>query len=213
MSPAAAAQGLPPAVAGRAFLRDGTEVWVRPVQPADRELVQQFVQNVSLDTLEERYFAAIRPSAAGEAITAPGGPDDRLCLLVLADRSGYVSVLGVGEYVRSPPQGPLAEVAFLVGEPFRGLGIASLLLARLSRAAPAFGIRRFVARVRRANPEMLEVFRASGLSFTEGHEGDEVDVVFPVGAAGRRRGRGGGVIGPARETRRQGPRRVHSAAA
>ena len=146
---------LPPAVAGPAFLRNGAEVWVRPVRPEDRDLVDRFVRTVSLDALEERYFAAVRPSTAEEEIVAPAEADDRLCLLVLGDQGRWVGILGVGEYVRTTQGSPLAEVAFLVSEPFRGLGIATLLLARLARAARAYGIVRFVARVRNQNPEML----------------------------------------------------------
>lgn len=171
---------LPPAVVGPAFLQDGTEVWVRPAQPADRDLVERFVGTVSLDALEERYFTALRPSGVPKEGCAPSRPEDRLSLLVLGERGTSVSILGVGEYVRTADRSALAEVAFLVAEPFRGLGIASLLLARLARAARTYGIVRFVARVRSENPEMLEVFRASGFPFTEQRLQDEVDVVFPI---------------------------------
>jgi len=171
---------LPPAVAGPAFLRNGAEVWVRPVRPEDQDLVDRFGRTVSLDGLEERYFAAVRPATAEEEVVATAPVDDRLCLIVLGDQGRWVGILGVGEYVRTSPGSPLAEVAFLVSEPFRGLGIATLLLARLARAARAYGIVRFVARVRNQNPEMLEVFRTSGLPFTEERVEDEVDVVFPI---------------------------------
>jgi GNAT superfamily N-acetyltransferase len=177
-------RSLPPAVAGRAFLRDGTEVWVRPVHEADRDLVNEFVNAVSFDALELRYFEAIRPSAAREEIVEPHSPDDRLCLLVLGERTERVAVLGVGEYATVGGNRQLAEVAFLVAEPFRGRGIASLLLARLARAAGSFGIERFVARVRDDNPEMLEVFRGTGIPLSERREGDEVDVIFPIAPRG-----------------------------
>jgi GNAT superfamily N-acetyltransferase len=171
---------LPPAVVGPAFLQDGTEVWVRPVQPADRDLVERFLGTVSLDALEERYFPAIRSPRTLEERPVPPTAEDRLCLLVLGESGRSVSVLGAGEYVRTAERSTLAEVAFLVAEPYRGLGIASLLLARLARAARTFGVARFVARVRSENPEMLEVFRSSGFPFTEQRLADEVDVVFPI---------------------------------
>jgi acetyltransferase len=171
---------LPPAVAGPAFLRDGTEVWVRPAQSSDRDLVLDLLERESPDALKQRYFSALRPGRAGEELLAPSVPEDRLCLLVLGDRSDRVVVLGVGEYARLGPGSSVAEVAFLVGAPYRGRGIATLLLARLARAALAFGIRRFEARIRAENPEMLEVFRGSGLPFTEETGEDEVDVLIPL---------------------------------
>jgi len=173
--------GLPPAVAGPAFLRDGTEVWVRPVRPTDDDLVRGFVEEESPESLERRYFSAIRPARVEEAIVRASRPEDRLCLLVLGERAERLAVLGVGEYARSPDDASVAEVAFLVAEAFRGRGIATLLLARLARAARGYGIVRFEARVLPENPEMLEVFRGSGLAVEEASSDGEVDVSIPLG--------------------------------
>jgi GNAT superfamily N-acetyltransferase len=173
--------GLPPAVAGPSFLRDGTEVWVRPVRADDDVLVRAFVRASSFESLEERYFAGIRPSVAEAEIVTPGAPESRLCLLALGQAAGEVAILGVGEYVRCGPASSLAEVAFLVAEGYRGRGVASLLLARLARAARAFGIARFAASVRPENPEMLEVFHASGFPYREERLADEIEIVFPIG--------------------------------
>jgi RimJ/RimL family protein N-acetyltransferase len=176
---------LPPAVAGPAFLSDGTEVWVRPVQASDRDIVLDLLER---EAPEPRHFVTARPTLAQEEILAPSSPDDRLCLLVLGDRPDRVAVLGMGEYARTRTGSPVAEVAFLVGGPFRDQGIATLLLARLARAALAFGIQRFEARVRAENPEMLEVFRGTGVPFTEESAEGEVDLLIPlapeVGASG-----------------------------
>jgi len=173
--------GLPPAVAGPAFLRDGTEVWVRPVHPSDDDLVRGFVEQESPESLERRYFSAIRPSRVEEAIVRSSRPEERLCLVVLGERAERLAVLGVGEYARSPDDPSVAEVAFLVAEAFRGRGIATLLLARLARAARGYGIVRFEARVLPENPEMLEVFRGSGLPVEEASSDGEVDVSIPLG--------------------------------
>jgi GNAT superfamily N-acetyltransferase len=206
---------LPPAVAGPAFLRDGTEVWVRPVQASDGELVRDFLEQETAESLEMRFFSAIRPFLAQEEIVRPSLPDDRLCLVVLGDRTDQVSVLGVGEYVRLAAGSAVAEVAFLVAGPFRGRGIATLLLARLARAARAFGIVRFEARVRSENPEMLEVFRGSGLPFHEESAEGEVDVLIPLGpepngtgAAGATTGGSVGSMGTATPRRPAGSSRL-----
>lgn len=171
---------LPPAVTGPAFLRDGTEVWVRGAQPTDRDLVLDLLEREALESPEGS--APLRsPTLLGQReILEPAAPQDRLCLLVLGDVSGRVRALGVGEYARPRPASTVAEIAFLVAGPFRGRGIATLLLARLARAAQAFGIVRFEARIRAENPEMLEVFRGSGFPFTEEPAEGEVDVLIPL---------------------------------
>jgi GNAT superfamily N-acetyltransferase len=171
---------LPPAVAGAAFLRDGTEVWVRPALPSDYDLIFDLLERESPTALEQRYFRAIRPEAEEGGTPAVSKPGDRLCLLVLGDRTARLAVLGLGEYLRLGTDAQAAEVSFLVAAPFRGRGIASLLLARLARAARAFGVVRFEARVLSDNSEMLEVFRGSGLPFTERTAPGEVDVVIPL---------------------------------
>jgi RimJ/RimL family protein N-acetyltransferase len=168
---------LPPAVAGPAFLSDGAEVWVRPVQASDRDIVLDLLER---EAPEPRRLATARPALTQEEILAPASPDERLCLLVLGDHPDRVAVLGLGEYVRPSAGSPVAEVAFLVGGPFRDQGIATLLLARLARAALAFGIQRFEARVRAENPEMLEVFRGTGVAFTEEPADGEVDLLIPL---------------------------------
>jgi GNAT superfamily N-acetyltransferase len=150
------------------------------VQSADRELVREFLEQESPDSLEMRYFSAVRPVLAQEEIVRSTPPDDRLCLLALGDPADRVTVLGVGEYARTRPGSTVAEVAFLVATPYRGRGIATLLLARLARAARAFGILRFEARVRSENPDMLEVFRGSGLPLHESVAEGEVDVEIPL---------------------------------
>ncbi|HTT16702.1 MAG TPA: GNAT family N-acetyltransferase [Thermoplasmata archaeon] len=197
---------LPPAVAGPGFLRDGTELWIRPYHEVDRELVARFVRGLHPEALELRFFSAVRPSVAEEEIVAPSEPSDRLCLLALGESTDRVSLIGVGEYARVTGRSPLAEVAFLVTEEFRGEGVASLLLARLARAARAFGIRRFVARIRSGNTEMLEVFRATGLPYSEERVEDEVDVVVPVDGLGGPRAR------PVPRRSRRAPRGVPAAA-
>lgn len=178
-------QDFPPIVAGRSILRDGTEVWVRPVRQEDRGLVHEFVSQLSPDALALRYFAAVRPSVAEEEIASPDVPNDRLRLLVLGESAGAVGILGIGEYARTRPGSTLGEVAFLVAEPSRGRGVASLLLARLARSAWASGMRRFVARIRAGNAEILELFRANGVPLTAERIDDEVDVIFPLRPSGK----------------------------
>lgn len=165
---------VPATVAGPAFLRDGTEVWIRPVQEGDRGLVREFLRREPAEALALRYFAAIRPDLAEAEIVSPATPDERLCLVVLENRTEDVTVLGVGEYARTAPG--VAEVAFLVAGRYRGRGIATLLLARLARAARTAGIVRFEARVGEDNPGMLDVVRGSGLAFTERAVDGEVEV-------------------------------------
>lgn len=171
---------LPPAVEGPAFLQDGTQVWIRPPQPADRDLVRDFADREGMETLDERYFSTMRAAVATAQVGPPPSPADRLCLLVLGDRGDRVTVLGVGEYVRERPGSEVAEFALLVAGSFRGHGVATLLLARLARAARGCGILSFDARVPIENHEMLQVLRGSGLPYSERPAESDVHFLIPL---------------------------------
>lgn len=174
-----------------AFLRDGTEVWVRPILLSDRDMVHELLASETVDTLESRFFGAVRPEVAEEEIARPCG-EDRLCLLVLGERAGHPAILGVGEYVTTPGAAATVEVDFLVATPFRRRGIATLLLHRLGRAAAESGITRCTARVRPENLEMLGVFRRSGWPERERTEAGEVlvDMALPTAPGPPRASRG-----------------------
>jgi len=171
---------LPPAVAGPAFLRDGTEVWVRSFHADDRDLVRDFLGREGTGGLEPRHFALVRAPRTEGSGPVTASPAERLTLVVLGDRADHVALLGVGEYARLRSDSPVAEVAFLVAADFRDRGVASLLLARLARAALAYGLLRFEVRFRAENPEMLELFRGSGLPLSERPAEGEVEVFIPL---------------------------------
>ncbi len=167
---------------GPAFLRDGTEVWVREAQEEDRPLLAEFLARASAEALASTVFPTSRPELGAAEVAAASRADEALGLLVLGDRAGGVAVLGLGRYAREEARGATAEVTFLVDDAYRDRGIPMLLLARLARAARAFGIRQFEARVRPDNPGMLEVFRTSGFPIAERPDADEVAVLVPIGS-------------------------------
>ncbi|HTS32332.1 MAG TPA: GNAT family N-acetyltransferase [Thermoplasmata archaeon] len=153
---------LPTGVEGTAALRNGSEVLVRAAQPRDRELVEVFAQGLSRDALRLRFFTVTRPESVPGEVLTPGTVGDRLSLLIFRQDGPDLHIIGHGEYVRVGPGSPTAEIAFLVADGYRHLGVATLLLRRLARAARVFGIREFLAEVLPENPDMIEVFRSSG---------------------------------------------------
>jgi protein lysine acetyltransferase len=166
----------PAGVVGSSFLADATEVWIRPVQSSDRDLVRSFLASLSPSSLAERYFEAIRPEVAERSILSATSAPGRLCLLALADVDDEVRLLGIGEFATQPSDPSVAEVAFLVAEGSRGAGVASRLFARLARAARAAGVRTFEARVLEGNTEMIAVLRTSGRPYIQLESGGEIDL-------------------------------------
>ncbi len=153
---------LPPGVEGPAVLRDGTPIYVRAARPEDLRAVAAFATGLSADALALRFFTAARPDAVAREALVEAAVGERLSLLALREGAPESEVVGQGEYVRTAPHRPSAEVAFLVAERYRHRGLATVLLHRLARAARLFGIREFEADVLPENGEMLDVFRRAG---------------------------------------------------
>jgi GNAT superfamily N-acetyltransferase len=73
-------------------------------------------------------------------------------------------VIGDGRYFADKEGKPeRAELGFLIAEPYRGRGIATLLLSHLARIAQQAGLSAFEADVLAYNAPMLAVFERSGL--------------------------------------------------
>lgn len=176
----AADAALPPAVAGPAFLPDGTEVWVRPVQEQDRELLTEFAQQdaPARSGLRPAVDASIPPTVE-DGLPSLGAPS-RCCLLVLGETAGRITLLGIGEYARLRRDPTVAQVTVRVAGTYRGRGIASLLLARLSRAALTSRIRSFEALPQGSDPELLEVFRGETVPFAAASREPEGPWVIPL---------------------------------
>ncbi len=173
---------LPTGVEGAARLRDGAEVLVRAALPRDRELLDVFAHGLSRDALRLRFFRSVRPeSVPGEALME-GSVGDRLSLLIFRHDGPDLHIIGHGEYVRTAPTSPSAEVAFLVADGYRHLGVAALLLRHLARAARVFGIRQFEAEVLPENPDMIEVFRGAGFEPRVRWSGRSFLVTFSLSA-------------------------------
>ena len=88
-----------------------------------------------------------------------------VALVAVLPKDGNDEIVGGGRYIRSGASGTgqKAEVAFLVTDPFQGLGIASRIFKHLVAIAREAGITQFEAEVLPANEAMLKVFTRSGI--------------------------------------------------
>lgn len=165
---------------GSGRLRDGTLVYVRRARPTDLGIVVDFVRRVSPESIEQRYFSAVRPESIGSEILELRDGVNRLSLLEYVELPDRCELIGHGEYIRDGPRAPMAEVAFLVADAYHHQGAATLLLDRLARAARDQGVHQFRAIVLPENLDMLFVFRNSGFPYAEEHRRDCVNVTLSI---------------------------------
>jgi acetyl coenzyme A synthetase (ADP forming)-like protein len=156
-------------------LRDGSTVHVRPIRTDDGVGIRAFLDALSPDSLEFRFF---------------GIPDltwvTNWSLDVdYADRFGLVVETGTparivahAAYLRTDAE--RAEVAFMVADEMQGFGISTTLLAHLAAVAEQQGITTFTAEVRASNHRMIDVFRESGFPVEVRSAPDAIHVEFPT---------------------------------
>jgi acyl-CoA synthetase (NDP forming)/GNAT superfamily N-acetyltransferase len=148
-------------------MSDGRIAVIRQLESGDRAALQSLHDDVSDDAFRLRFFTAGRASghAYVEHLFASG---DAICLVaILNDRI-------VAAATAEPLDPTSAEIAFLVADSERGLGLGSLLVEHLTARCRDAGIDRLVAEVLWENRLMLEVFDNAGFGCTRTDEGDMV---------------------------------------
>jgi GNAT superfamily N-acetyltransferase len=155
-------------------------VRIRPVRPTDREAVKEFLQHLSRESIELRFFSSVSSEVVlAEVLAEPPSPG-RLSLLMETVDPTPGAVVGHAEYARSPAEPTRAEMAFLVADDRQGLGAGTLLLWELAREARGAGIRTLEAIVLTENQAMLEVFTGAGFPHTITSEGPESRMALDI---------------------------------
>ncbi len=138
-------------------LRDGGTAHLRPILPADADLLRRFHGRLSDETIYNRFFSLYREIS-----------DRDVERFTVVDHYGRVALIatigtemvGVVRYERIGPAE--AEVAFNIEDAHQGRGLGSVFLEHIAAAARERGIARFVADVLPDNRKMLRVFSDAG---------------------------------------------------
>lgn len=150
-------------------LRDGRPIWLRAIEPTDRDALREGLHHLSPASAYYRFF---RPK---HDLTEPEldyftNVDFRrhVALVAMLEEDGQRVPVGTARYiVEHPGEGAdSAEIAFVVDDPHQGLGVGSVLLRHLARIGRETGLPCFHASVLRDNRSMLSVFAKSGLPMT-----------------------------------------------
>ena len=169
-------------------LRDQRTVTLRAVRPDDKGLIIDGLNNVSAESIYRRFLMTkkeITPQGLKQATEVDFV--NVVALVAVVEKEGNARIAGGGRYIRTGPSGggQRAEVAFLVGDAFQGLGIASRIFKHLVAIARDSGITQFEAEVLPSNEAMFKVFARSGLPLTRTATRDTVNVVMELTRNGR----------------------------
>ena len=166
-------------------LKDGTAVTIRAIRRDDRGRLLEAFSNLERESIYTRFFSFKKGLTDKDLDQFTDVDFHRVVALVVttgtADRE---TLIAGGRYISDEAQGPCrsAELAFTTEEDYQGRGIASLLLAHLTRIAREQGVSQFEADVLAGNRPMLNVFGHSGLPMRTQHEHGVVHVTLSLDA-------------------------------
>ena len=165
---------------GTLTLRDGTVVRVRPIQADDVDRLIAFHGRLSPEAIAYRYFSPVpRLSTARATWLTHVDYVNRMALVATTGQQGDdEQIIGVVRYERIGED--VAEVAFLVEDPWQGHGIATQLLYRLAEYGRQHGFVHFLAEMMSTNNRMRGVIRGAGFPFTSTYQNGVIDAVLDI---------------------------------
>jgi GNAT superfamily N-acetyltransferase len=160
---------------GSVTLRDGTPIVVRPVDPSDRELLEEGFQRLSERSRYQRFFRVIERLR-----------DEELDFFVDVDHDQHEAVgaltedgargLGIARYIRLAPHSPAAEVAIVVADDAQGNGLGRILMEELAERARANGVQRFIAQTGAGNRPFRRLMEHLGPTRVLAVEGGTIEL-------------------------------------
>lgn len=154
----------------------GPPLYVRPLQPQDAPLIEEFVRRLSPEDRRFRFFAALHGLDHKSAARLCQLDYDRELALIVTPTQGGKDILGVARF-HADPDNMEAEFAIAVRSDQQKQGIGYALLSTLSEIAAARGIKRLWGAVLADNARMLGLAKALGMQVSASTGSNTVRVV------------------------------------
>ncbi len=162
-------------------LRDGRRITIRAQRPQDSEALLEAVARTGDESRYRRFFSPKRSFSEKEIAHYTDVDFERhVALIAELEHAGQPVIAGGGRYFVSAPG--RAEVAFMVGDEYQGLGIGSMLMRHLVAIARASGLDTLEAEVLADNAAMLKVFERAGLTLKKRREGSVLHLEMGLAA-------------------------------
>jgi acetyltransferase len=166
-SPQKAISALPANYVTSCKLKDGSDVTVRPIHPADEPLMVKFHRTLSGDSVYFRYLGPLKLSQRIEhrrLIKVCRDDNDQELALVAEmrnPRDGEAGILAVGRLIKFQGSHE-AEFAIVVADKHQGSGLGMHLMRRLIRIARNEGHLRLIGYILPDNRPMLHICEKLG---------------------------------------------------
>ena len=139
------------------------QIALRPLRPDDRTPLVRVVEQLSLESRLNRFFAPVQQMSDSmlEQLTNVD-QRDRFAWLAVVEDDGEETPIAVARYARAGAGSSAAELGIAVADRFHGRRVGTVLLCALALVARLNGIERFVGQVRTENGAMRALLRGLG---------------------------------------------------
>ena len=161
-------------------LNDGTEIFFRPVKPADEHALSGMLYSLSPSSIRTRYMTSTMtfPHKDVQQLTNVDYENNLAIVSTVPCVTGE-EIVAIAQYFLDPKTRE-AEVAFVVQDEWQKKGMGSLLLKYLTRIAKQREIKGFYAKVLPTNKTMLAVFYNSGYKVSTEFDGDVYSLKYDL---------------------------------
>ncbi|MCK5564176.1 MAG: GNAT family N-acetyltransferase [Planctomycetes bacterium] len=161
-------------------LRDGTEIFFRPVKPTDEAALSEMLYSLSSSSVQKRYFTYTQtfPHKDVQKLTNIDYKQDLAIVGVVPGPSGD-QIVAIAQYFLDPKI-MLAEVAFIVQDVWQDKGMGTVLLDYITDIAKKRGVKTFYATVLPNNKAMLNLFYNSGYQVRTEFDGDAHTITYDL---------------------------------
>ncbi len=161
-------------------LRDGTEIFFRPVKPTDEPALSEMLYSLSEESVRTRYMmhTTVFPHRDIQRFTNIDYRQDVAIVGIIPRVSGE-EIVALAQYFLDPKTRD-AEVAFLVQDEWQQKGMGTFLLDYITKIAKQRDVKKFYAKVLPANERMLAIFHNSGYKVNTEFDGYAYDITYDL---------------------------------
>lgn len=161
-------------------LRDGTEIFFRPIKPTDEQELSEMLYSLSEKSVQKRYMTRTKsfPHRDVQQLTNIDYKNDLAIVGVVPSSSGE-QIVATAQYFLDPKT-QSAEVAFIVQDEWQQKGMGTFLLEYITQIAKQRGVKRFYANVLPNNKPMLAIFHNSGYKVNTEFDGEVYNITYDL---------------------------------
>jgi acyl-CoA hydrolase/RimJ/RimL family protein N-acetyltransferase len=161
-------------------LRDGTEIFFRPIKPTDEPALSEMLYSLSEKTVRTRYMThnMAFPHKDIQRVTNIDYRQD-IAIVGVVPRVSGEEIVAIAQYFLDP-RTQAAEVAFLVQDEWQRKGMGTFLLDYVTQIARQRGVKKFWAKVLPSNEPMLTIFHNSGYKVNTEFDGDAYGITYDL---------------------------------